>query len=202
MALTKFNIISQAMTKIDADEVQSFSDQTREKEVAQTLYDQVKKSELTSYQWNFAINNFILSQEVGDPTDPNWKFKFLKPTNCLAVLNVMDSSGSSVPYRDEGDRILTNHKTAIAKFIADIDEALMPASFVDSLVARLASEFAQPLNGSASLIRNAANEYQLKHRAAARVDAQSNPPRELFSDRASTWLGARDGFGPHYTGNH
>jgi hypothetical protein len=62
MALTKFDLISQAFIKLDAETVASFDDGTREAEIAATLYDNAKESERSSYPWNFTQKTFQLSQ--------------------------------------------------------------------------------------------------------------------------------------------
>ena len=55
MALTKFDICSQALIKCGADTISSFTDGTHESNVCSVMYDTIKKSLLYYTFWNFAI---------------------------------------------------------------------------------------------------------------------------------------------------
>src|SRR5690554_1418146 len=93
---SKEELCSRALKKLDANVIQSFNEATFEAEVASTLYEGIKQSELSNYQWNFNIHFFKLSREVATPTDPNWKYQYLPPPNMLALITVTDKRGKSL----------------------------------------------------------------------------------------------------------
>lgn len=190
MALTKFDIISRAMTKLDASTVASFSDGTREAEVAEQLYEGVFHAELTTKQWNFNTSNIQLSQEVATPTDGTWTYQFSKPSDCLLILNIINSNGNSVNYVVEGSKIYSNTDVCYAKYLSTVSESQLPAYFVDLLVAKLTFEFARPIIGSSSAIQQAATEYDGKYKLASRADAYANPPQQVLTPTNNLWVNA------------
>ena len=185
MAVTKYDLISQASISLDANPVSSFNDGSREAEVFQPIYDQAKESELSSYLWNFNSFTEKLAQENVTPVDGRWKFAYLPPTNILHLVNVFDSAGDPIAYQYEQGRIFTNSDEAYAKFQRNISEADMPVFFRDVLVARLAAEAAEPLVGEAAVVRRALEKYERVTRQAKRQDAKENRPKPLIRNQSS-----------------
>lgn len=197
MARTKFDIISQAMTLLDADEVEAWgtSNPSREEEVSQQLYELAKKSELTIRNWNFAQSTAVLSKDVATPTDPNWTYQYTPPSDNLLILNIINTAGASVSYTNENNKIYTNTDTVYAKYLKDIDENDMPWHFVDLLVARLALDFAESLVSENTVLQRRANHYNAKFRVAARLDTHSNPPVEIYKETPNSWSVTAQGSG-------
>ena len=76
MALTKFDICSQALIKCGADTISSFADGTHESNVCSVMYDTIKKSLLYYTFWNFAIIKVQMNRLTETPADK--KFSDLK----------------------------------------------------------------------------------------------------------------------------
>jgi len=194
VALTKFDICSRALIGLDRESISSFSDDSKEAEVASLLYEGVYHSELSSYQWNFATTTIEISREVATPTDTNWTYQFALPSDWLRTINVTDPNGNDIDYTERGGKVLANGERAFLLYQAIIVESSLPAYFVDSLQARLKAEFAEPLSGEGNVIDRAWGEYDRKVKAARKIDAQANPPVQLVSTRNSTWVRARNGW--------
>lgn len=188
---TKFDMISQAMTLLDAEVVESWdtSDPSREEEVSQHLYPLAKEALLSQRNWNFAKTHFVLSRITGTPVNPNWDYYFTIPSDCLTLLTVLNSSGSGVDYTIEDNKIYTNTETVIGVYTKNVDESIMPVYFRDALVSRLALDFAEAINGSNTVIQRRAQDFRQKLKAAGRADASANPPVILFNQSGTSWLG-------------
>lgn len=194
---TKFDIITQASIAIDGNAVSSFRDDTREVEVFQPIYEQVKRSELSGYLWNFNTFTEKLAREAATPVDGRWRYQYMPPTNLLRIVNIQDGNGFPVPYQFEQGRIYSNHEDLFAKYQRNIEETDLPAFFVDVLVARLAFEAAQPLTGEAGVVNRMFQKYNVMQRRARNLDTTENPAPTVI-DRQSTWLSAHFGGSRRY----
>ena len=193
MAVTKFDLITQASVGLDANPVSSFNDGSREVEVFQPIYDQVRQSELSGYLWNFNTFTEKLARENVTPVDGRWSYAYLPPTNILRLVNVFDSGGTQVPYQREQGRIFANADEAFAKYQRDISEADMPAFFRDVLISRLAAEASEPLVGERRVIERAWAKYDRILQRAQGQDTKENRAPRLIGDQ-SPWFRA------HYAG--
>ena len=199
MAVTKFDLITQASISLDSNPVSSFSDGSRGAEVFQPIYDQAKDSELSSYIWNFNTYTEKLAQENVTPVDGRWDFAYLPPSNILHLVNVFDSSGDAIAYQYEQGRIFTNSDEAFAKFQRNTSESDMPVYFRDVLIARLAAEAAESLVGETAVVRRAWEKYERVTTRAKRQDAKENRARPLIGNQ-SPWLRAHYGGSRLYRG--
>ena len=91
MALTKFDICSQALIKCGADTISSFNDGTHEANVCSVMYDTTKKSLLYYTFWNFAIIKVQMNRLTETPTDAKFLYLLVSGslsgalTICLAI---------------------------------------------------------------------------------------------------------------------
>ena len=182
--VTQFDIITQASIKLDANAVSSFDDVTREVEVFQPIYDQVKKSELGSYEWNF--NTYIepLTREVATPVNKAWLYQHLEPSNMMRLVTVFDEEGIAMAYLHETQRIFTNLEDPFAKFQRNLTESDYPPFFIDLLVARLVAEAAEPLSGDTGVINRAEAKYERVRKFAKAMDSKQNPSRPFIRNQS------------------
>lgn len=195
MALTKFQLVSRALVALDREAVSSFSDASKEAELAAVLYEGVYKSELSNYTWNFNTTQAELSREVSTPGDVNWSYQYTMPSDWLRTLNVFDpETGTDIDYTERAGKVYANETRAMMLYLADIVEANLPWYYQDALVARFKGEFAEALVGEGAVIERAWAEYDRKLKIAKRIDAQSNPPVQFITPANSTWVRARQGW--------
>ena len=181
MALTKFDICSQALIKCGADTITSFSDGTHESNVCSVMYDTVKKALLYYTFWNFGIKKVQLNRLSETPADKKFLYVHSLPADVVRIRSVFDENGqANYTYKKEGQKIYSNNKTAFLEYVQNMDETFMPSFFVETLVTKVASEINESITSSSSLTRNLQDEFQQKLRAARIADGQENPPQNIM----------------------
>ena len=180
MALTKFDICSQALTKVGADTITSFSDGTHESNVCSVMYDTIKKSLLYYTFWNFAIDKQQLNKLSETPTDKKFISAHSLPGDVIRIKAVIDQNGlPNYTYRKEGQKIFSSLDTVILEYVQNMDETNMPSFFVEALVAKIATEINEAITGNGALTNRLANDFQQKLRASRIADGQENPPQNI-----------------------
>lgn len=180
MALTKFDICSQALTKVGADTITSFSDGTHESNVCSVMYDTIKKSLLYYTFWNFAIDKQQLNKLSETPTDKKFSSAHSLPGDVIRIKAVIDQNGlPNYTYRKEGQKIFSSLDTVILEYVQNMDETNMPSFFVEALVAKIATEINEAITGNGALTNRLANDFQQKLRASRIADGQENPPQNI-----------------------
>jgi len=180
MALTKFDICSQALIKVGPDTINSFADGTHESNVCSVMYDTIKKSLLFYTFWNFAIKKQTLNRLSETPTDTKFKYVHSLPADVIRIKSVIDQNGHpNYTYRKEGQKVYSNISTVILEYVQNMDETYMPPFFVESLVSKVALEINEAITGSGSLTDRLAQDFQQKLRASRIADGQENPPQNI-----------------------
>jgi len=180
MALTKFDICSQALIKVGSDTINSFADGTHESNVCSVMYDTIKKSLLFYTFWNFAIKKQTLNRLSETPTDTKFKYVHSLPADVIRIKSVIDQNGHpNYTYRKEGQKVYSNISTVILEYVQNMDETYMPPFFVESLVSKVALEINEAITGSGSLTDRLAQDFQQKLRASRIADGQENPPQNI-----------------------
>ena len=180
MALTKFDICSQALTKVGADTITSFSDGTHESNVCSVMYDTIKKSLLYYTFWNFAIDKQQLNKLSETPTDKKFTSAHSLPGDVIRIKAVIDQNGlPNYTYRKEGQKIFSSLDTVILEYVQNMDETNMPSFFIEALVAKIATEINEAITGNGALTNRLANDFQQKLRASRIADGQENPPQNI-----------------------
>ena len=90
MALTKFDICSQALIKCGADTISSFTDGTHESNVCSVMYDTIKKSLLYYTFWNFAIIKVQMNRLSETPTDTKFLYAFSLPADIIRIRSIFN----------------------------------------------------------------------------------------------------------------
>ena len=180
MALTKFDICSQALTKVGADTITSFSDGTHESNVCSVMYDTIKKSLLYYTFWNFAIDKQQLNKLSETPTDKKFTSAHSLTGDVIRIKAVIDQNGlPNYTYRKEGQKIFSSLDTVILEYVQNMDETNMPSFFVEALVAKISTEINEAITGNGALTNRLANDFQQKLRASRIADGQENPPQNI-----------------------
>lgn len=194
MALTKFDYITRATTKLGAEKVNSFDDQTVEANVAQQLYEPTVQAEMSVGYWNCCRKTFELSRDVAAPNDPNYQYQFQLPADYLQIEKAINDAGVAVAYQIEGSKLLSNSPRVFLQYMVRIEESTWPVYLQDVIVARLTWQFAEPLNGEGATIARALNEYERARRDARRIDAQQTPPQTIINNGTAVWVQSREGW--------
>ena len=181
MALTKFDICSQALIKCGADTISSFTDGTHESNVCSVMYDTTKKSLLYYTFWNFAIIKHQMNRLSETPTDAKFLYAFSLPADVIRIRSIFNENGNvDYTYKKEGQKIFSNDTTAFVEYVQDMAETTMPSFFIEALVSKVATEINEAITASGSLTQRLANDFQQKLRAARIADGQENPPQNIM----------------------
>ena len=169
-------IANQALTQLGADRITSFGDESTEAAVMSTLYDGVKRALLRIYEWNCAIRRAKLAKLVEAPAN-EYAFQYQVPEGCLRVLDLWEGDYRTTKAGDgtrawvlEGKTILSNSENIYIRYILDINEGEMDATFEEVFVAKLAAEAAYTLLASPTEQQAHAGIYMSKLEEARTVD--------------------------------
>lgn len=191
MAQSDISICSQAFLKIGMRPIQSFAERTREAEVAANLYQQVKDDMLGSYYWNFNTTRYDMSRDQNPPENTAWKYRFQRPTDCLVLTSVIDSSGRTIDYDTEGNWVYANHDQAIALYRRQIGEDQFPPFFSSVLIQACAVTFFRSVKGATGDIQVLMQELKDQIKKARSIDTQEKRVVQIITDRTSSLIRAR-----------
>ena len=174
-------IANQALTKIGADRITSFSDETTPARVMSTIYEPTKTSLLRSYPWNCAIKREKLAQLADEPLN-EFPFQYQLPEGFIKLLDVwageqkMDRPGAAMrAWAVEGDKLLTHDQNLNIKYVANIESQDMDAHVEEAFVAKLASEASYAIQASNTNQDALLGIYQMKLDEARTTDNLEQP---------------------------
>ncbi|MCL2672916.1 MAG: hypothetical protein FWF01_00830 [Alphaproteobacteria bacterium] len=176
--LSEITICSRALVKLGAQPITSFRESSAEASVSCTLYPQVRDGLLSSYPWSFATFQTVLPRLASVPIS-EFKHSYLLPPDFLRVVSAGSGQrASGLDYRIVEDRMHTNSQRVVLTYIGRPQENIMPAFFVQALVASLAAELCLPITDNSSkaeFLMKVADEEVRKARFAD--SSQATPQR-------------------------
>ena len=160
MAVSKLNICNQALQKLKADTITSFTEQSEEAGLCKTFYDIASESVLSMHPWGFARRQRSLSPmaEVPDGFD-NWPYAYIYPKDCLFIRKITEGTTTKTAqkylvgqYLDGGvpeSIILTEASDATLQYTARyLEPELAPPLYRSALAFYLAYLIAWPLTNN------------------------------------------------------
>ena len=168
------NICSRALVGIGADGISSYEDGTAEAKVASELYETYKQDLLAIYPWSFATCDTYLARLNADDL-ALYENLFEKPKDWLRTITLTEGRNVT-EYTYRAGKINTDAQKPILNYIANVDEADMPAYFVTALIARLQRDFIIPVTGKHDEYKTFDNIYQMALATAKTTDAMSKQP--------------------------
>lgn len=192
------DIINRALAKLGDFQITSLDQDDKRANLARTVYEPARDSELQSHEWNFARDRAMLPALAEAPAF-DWAYQYQLPSDFLRVTQAGPWPGPAMAplvgedtsaYAIEGDRILSNYGPPLKLvYVRRVTDAgIYPPLFVDALACRLAMEMCETLTGSNAKRQLAMQEYQLAVTAARRVNAIQRPPQAVQDD---SWMAAR-----------
>jgi hypothetical protein len=183
---TEVSICSNALRKLGDSPIASLTEDTERARLCNALYEPARDSLLRSHAWNFAITRASLAQISSTPAF-EYSYQYALPTDpfCLRVLKMEfdDYEFKIENLAGQGRVLLTNEGTANIIYIARItDPKLFDSIFVDTLIAKLASEMAYPVTNSAALQKEMERVYKLKLTEARSIDSTEGFTDDIISD--------------------
>lgn len=179
MATSTVQICNNALIKLGSDTITSLSDNTKPARLCNKMYEIVRDELLRTHPWNFAIEREQLAQISTNP-DFGYSYQYQLPADCLRVLKISDTS---VEYRIEGRKLLTDANAVKLVYIKKVtDVAQFDSAFSDLLALKLAAELSYSLTDNASLTGTLSELFERRFRRAKMIDAQEDSIYVLETD--------------------
>lgn len=184
---TNVSVASQALLLLRAEPISSFSDDSNEAEICNTMYEEHIKHLLSIYPWTFATKKAQLNQDSTSPIG-EYTYSHIIPAEAMLIWAIFqtDEVGATpvtnydIYSEDTGAlrRIYSNYSTLYADYTKYISENNWPPYFTLFAINSLASYLAIPVTGNADL----AKYYEDK----AYGSANANRKGGLFGIAAAT----------------
>ena len=189
MATTKVDICSTALVMIGANTITSFSDDSTEANVCNTVYEDIVKSSLTRHRWRFATEQQQLSLLTATPTG-RYAYAYQLPTNPeLLQLITLTVNDFVIPYERYGDKVyLDNYgstSSVICEYVYRADESEFPPHFILALQYQLASLFAGSIARDSGMIKQFSDMAERQYLIAKNVDSAERTTKTLDVTRFS-----------------
>ncbi len=156
---TNVSIASQALLLLRAETIGSFSEDSNESEICNTMYEEHIKSLLSIYPWTFATKKRQLNQDTTDPIG-EYTYSHIIPAEALLIWALFNSDQVGAnPVRDydiynadaTSRRIYSNYDTLYADYVIYPNESMWPSYFTQFAINSLAGILAIPVTGNADL---------------------------------------------------
>jgi hypothetical protein len=143
------SICSDALQMLGAKPISSFTEGTDEANVADSLYQDIKKQALLVYPWSFVYKKIALAQLLTGPTT-EYRYAYQLPGDRIGpprsvTTSATPGSGTIRNYRIFGDQLLTNETTIYIDYPYDVQEYEMPVYFVQLMKYMMAWHLAIPI---------------------------------------------------------
>ena len=183
---TDIEVAQKAMVLIGLEPLASFTDQTDEALVANTIFEDVVEDCLAQHNWNFATGQIQLSRLADSPVD-RWDAAYVMPTD-PAVIQVQTVTIDDVVQQydiyekyiymnaGENDRVVLN-------YIFRIDTQYWPPAFALWVIYRLASILALSVTRKADIARSYSQLADVQFRRAKARDAQQVTTQQVALSR-------------------
>ena len=182
MAADKVTLANLALSKIGAERISSFGDDSSSARLITAIYDDVRDEVLTASPWSFATKRAVLAQSA-DPivwTDDTMKYKYVKPTDFLKIIY---TNMQNAWVKVEQDGILSDTTGLKMCYIfRNDDPTTYFALFTRALACRLAYEMCFNLVESSKKSEKLLEEYQMVLHDAIAVDSQQGTPTQAIQD--------------------
>jgi len=175
--MADIDIVNAALSKLGEQPLLAMTDASVPGRLANRTYEDIKDALVREFPWNFAMKRTSLA---ADPVAPAWGFayKFNLPGDCMRVVDI--ENDYNYDWRVEGGTIVTDLSAPLnIRYVGDVLEGAMEATFREALAARLAMEWAEPLSATTSLANSMATLYKNKLQVARAADGQEDRLRAI-----------------------
>ena len=193
-AWTKLDIINLAFNVLGKRSVNDVQDSGEFADSANRVFDVLYLKELAQYDWRFASQIIVLSQNVTPPADPYWQYSYNLPSDYLALRKTMPR----VMFQIYGKELWTNASSMKIEYRYGIDPTQCPVYFVNYFALVLGRWYAKSVAEDSNLAKELGQELYVEKGTAMSIDAQSRPGERLFDNpvincRYNYWVGRYGG---------
>lgn len=189
MAVSKFDVASEALVLVGEQGVSDFTGNDAQTIAVSSFYEPVVEAELSVYPWRFAMKQAELTRD-GTAPEGRWSAQYVIPTDALLV-RAITVEDIPIEYDIYGNRALCNattNDTLVMDYTYRPDETRWPGFFREVIVYRLATRLSAALSPNPEmmpLLSQAGDRAALVGRAA---DSQSKTTRRV---RTTRFIGRR-----------
>lgn len=179
-AVTEVGIANLALAGLGQATITAFAGNTQQEILSALWYPIARDALLEQTRWSFATER--QANLAALTATPAWGFtkQFQKPTGALKVWEV---EGDGIPWRVEGDKILSNlDKINVVYTVRVVDPTKYTPLFVVALGKWLEALLAIPLTGKAERRKAAQEEASAWLTEAASSDGQQGTPNQPLTD--------------------
>ena len=175
---SKIDLVSSALVLIGDEPINSLSANSRAAKVANSLYDNIVKTELTKHRWGFARRKAQLALTTDIPVDDEWSSIYQLPTDLLVLIKIKPRAN----YQILGSKVYTNLTQALyCDYIKDVAETEWPEYFNAVIKYALAKDFAPSIRDSSASRQEMREEYLEAARLARFTDSQQHPQTPIVN---------------------
>lgn len=183
-------ICNVALRNLGASRITDLTDGSKNANILNDLYGEVRDNLLRGHPWNFAIKRANLARSA---TAPAFAFAYLYalPSDWLRTVTVSDNSDGigTMVHREEGLFIATDAEAVYITYVARIaDPNAMTADFREALALELARVAAVPVSDSGTLQDRMAIAAEKALLKAKSTDALTGTPGRRPH---GSWIGQR-----------
>lgn len=180
MASSPIEICNSALTKIGAELIVGFTDNSKTSDACKERYEACKRTVLRLHPWNCAIKRVSISPLTTAPVF-GFAYVFNLPADCLRILVVNDGE---TDYKIEGRQILADDSILEIKYVFDMYDnvSILDEVLVEAIALRLAWDICYKITQSATLKKQIYDDYKDVLRTAKVPDSQEEPSGEITAD--------------------
>ena len=174
---TNISICNGGLFMIGADEINSFTDETREARICAALYETTKQEIIQSHPWVFTKQQIDLARTVNTPV-MDFEYEYQVPTGTLRIF-YKDTLRND--YEVFQDKLFTDDDAVTIVRQVDPGEANYPAYFVRLLEYAMAEVLAASVSQDADVTQLFNQKKNEQMRKARGIDSQ-NQPNKRFNE--------------------
>jgi len=177
---TDLGICNTALYLVGADEIESFSDDSREAKICSHIYETTKNALLQTHFWNFSLAMAELAGTALASTDAEYKFGFTYRYQLpIDYLRMVRKNIPTNDYTISQDKLYTNDTPVEVLYQYRVSETEFPEYFTRALEFEMARLLAAALIQDETQVQIWTTIAGDTLRKAKLVDSQSAPPAEI-----------------------
>lgn len=120
--VSKTQIANQALSRLGAQRITDFLDQTVEAKAINAIYEMVVEDVISMGPWQSAKKRVTLAQVNTVPTF-GWAFAYQLPVDCIKVLRINENHLGDIRFQIEGNLLLTDEPAVGIMYLRKITES-------------------------------------------------------------------------------
>lgn len=192
MAITKFDLCSNALMLIGADTITDFAGATSESTASSQFYQTTADNWLSLYDWQFATSTIQLSRLSTAPLN-SWDAAYSEPSGALKIQNVKVNDENIDFDRFEGkihcDALSSD--LVYCDYTKSVDISTWPAYFVELIECALAKKFSTVLAAKIDFKTTFNTDLDTQFRLAKNADARQQTAKRLNMRGRGSIIAAR-----------